>query len=127
MAETSVVRIRRKGGGEVVSGCDVYIGRRASMGGWRLPASVWANPFTAKACGSAEEACRRYEAYLRARRPDLMARLPELRGKRLGCWCAPGPCHGDVLVRLLRAQLAEADLACSEELGSSSDASSGSP
>jgi len=26
--------------------------------------------------------------------------LPELRGKDLGCWCAPENCHGDVLLAL---------------------------
>jgi hypothetical protein len=26
--------------------------------------------------------------------------LHELRGKDLVCWCAPKPCHGDVLLRL---------------------------
>jgi len=26
--------------------------------------------------------------------------LPELKGKRLGCWCAPLPCHGDILREL---------------------------
>src|SRR3954454_4346188 len=30
----------------------------------------------------------------------LMAALPELRGKDLLCWCAPGACHGDVLIEL---------------------------
>lgn len=24
----------------------------------------------------------------------------ELYGKRLGCWCAPKPCHGDILLRM---------------------------
>jgi hypothetical protein len=33
----------------------------------------------------------------------LMAALGELRGLVLGCWCAPRPCHGDVLVRLANA------------------------
>lgn len=28
--------------------------------------------------------------------------LHELRGKTLGCWCHPEPCHGDVLCRLVR-------------------------
>lgn len=32
--------------------------------------------------------------------PRTAAALPELAGKTLGCWCAPRPCHGDVLVRL---------------------------
>jgi hypothetical protein len=30
----------------------------------------------------------------------LMDALPELRGCDLVCWCAPLPCHGDVLLRL---------------------------
>ena len=96
---TSVVRIRRKGG-RVVQDCDVYIGRRMTMGGWNLPASPWANPFTARECGSRAGAARRYEEWLKNERPDLLARLPELRGKRLGCWCKPDACHGDVLARL---------------------------
>jgi len=100
--KTAVVRIRRSKG-EVVQDCDVYIGRRLTMGGWRLSESEWANPFTVKACGSREEACRKYEAWLLGGRPDLVARLPELRGKTLGCWCAPAACHGDVLARLADA------------------------
>jgi hypothetical protein len=33
--------------------------------------------------------------------PELMASLGELRGLRLGCWCAPKRCHGNVLVELM--------------------------
>jgi hypothetical protein len=29
-----------------------------------------------------------------------MAALPELRRKDLACWCAPLPCHGEVLLEL---------------------------
>lgn len=94
----SVVRIRRKGG-VVVQDCDVYIGRKCTMGGWNLPESKWANPFSIKECGSAKEAVRRYDEYIR-QNPELLKALPELKGKRLGCWCSPNPCHGDVLVRL---------------------------
>lgn len=31
---------------------------------------------------------------------DLMSSIHELKGKRLGCWCAPRSCHGDILSRL---------------------------
>jgi hypothetical protein len=31
---------------------------------------------------------------------ELLAALPELAGKTFGCWCAPRPCHGEVLARL---------------------------
>ena len=99
-ATTTVVRVRRKGG-EVVQDCDVYIGRRMCMGGWKLAESDWANPFTVKQYGSNEVVCNLFESWIRTERPDLMARLPELRGKTLGCWCKPAACHGDVLARLV--------------------------
>jgi hypothetical protein len=96
---TRVVRLRRKGG-VVVQDCDVYIGRECKTGGWNLPRSKWANPFTIRSEGSSEAAVARYRAYVLAS-PTLMASLDELRGKTLGCWCKPKPCHGDVLVHLL--------------------------
>ncbi len=94
----TVVHLKRKDG-VVVQDCDVYIGRAMNMGGWRLLASKWQNPFKLKDYPSAQVVCEKYEEYLR-RSPDLMRALPELRGKRLGCWCKPAPCHGDVLVKL---------------------------
>jgi hypothetical protein len=68
---------------------DVYIGRP----------SKWGNPFVIGQDGSRAEVIRKYHAWLLTQ-PDLMASLPELRGKILGCWCAPQPCHGDVLTKL---------------------------
>ena len=100
MSATRVVRIRRKGGLEVVS-CDVYIGRPMYQGGWRLPGSKWANSFKVTPKFSREMVVAAYEDYVRSS-PELMACLPDLEGMRLGCWCAPLPCHGDVLVKLLR-------------------------
>ena len=102
-----VVRIRRRGG-RVVQDCDVYVGRRMTMGGWNLKESKWANPFTVKQCGgSAAEAVRRFRAYLEETRPDLAAAAAvELRGKTLGCWCAPKPCHADVLAEIANRAVA---------------------
>lgn len=34
--------------------------------------------------------------------PILIANMASLSGKRLVCFCAPRPCHGDVLARLWR-------------------------
>jgi hypothetical protein len=34
------------------------------------------------------------------RQPALMAALHELRSKNLVYWCAPEPCHADVLLEL---------------------------
>lgn len=101
--KTSVVRIRRTGG-EVVQDCDIYIGRAMYMGGWKLPKSKWANPFTVKECGnSSTVAVQKYRAWL-LQQPELLKQLPELKGKVLGCWCKnkpEDPCHGDVLVEFV--------------------------
>ena len=35
-------------------------------------------------------------------RPELLDALHELKGKRLGCYCKPAACHGDVLVELVK-------------------------
>jgi len=72
---------------------DVYIGRP----------SKWGNPFVIGKDGTRDEVIKKYEAWLRTQ-PALLAALPELRGKVLGCWCAPQACHGDVLARLAEAQ-----------------------
>lgn len=103
--ETQVVAIQRKNG-QIIVGCDVYIGRQCYRGGWNLPKSPFANPFTVKKCGSVEKAVEKYEEYIRGRK-DLLALLPQLKGKVLGCWCKKNnltsvPCHGDVLVKLIR-------------------------
>jgi len=86
---------------------DIYIGHQAppsmSPTGKYLPKSIWANPFNKEFRRgeiTREEAIAKYREYVLAS-PSLMARLPELWGKTLGCWCAPLPCHGDVLVELL--------------------------
>jgi len=67
----------------------VYVGRP----------SRWGSPFVIGRDGDRAEVIRKYEEYLRSRQ-DLMAQLQELRGKDLVCWCAPLPCHADVLLRL---------------------------
>lgn len=92
MPETRVVNMRKEA-------FDVYIGRGRG--------SPWGNPYSHRAGTLAKyvvltpgEAITRYEAYLR-NTPELLARLHELKGKRLGCWCKPNPCHGDVLVKLV--------------------------
>lgn len=77
---------------------DVYIGRE--NGRYRLKRSDWYNPFKIGKDGTREEVISKYERYLLEECPDLVERLPELEGKVLACWCAPQPCHGDVLARL---------------------------
>jgi hypothetical protein len=61
--------------------------------------SKWGNPFSPQEVGGRRIAIEMYENWLREQ-PELMASLWELKGKVLGCHCAPSPCHGEVLVRL---------------------------
>lgn len=70
---------------------DVYIGRPG----------IWGNPFAIGKDGSRADVIQKYREWIVAQ-PDLMNAIAGLRGKTLGCWCAPLPCHGDVLAELAR-------------------------
>ena len=85
---------------------NVYIGRNAAKYAQRgVHDSKWSNPFicsdwdASKADWVVEEMMKIYEKYVR-KNVVLMNSLHELEGKVLGCWCKPGVCHGDVLVKL---------------------------
>lgn len=87
---------------------NVYIGRAGVVfvDGVRFPltASLFANPFKIGKDGTREEVLTKYREYMTARLEDsdeLVDQLLTLRGKNLGCWCAPEPCHGNVLVELM--------------------------
>lgn len=62
--------------------------------------SKWGNPFYIGTDGTREEVVEKYEEWIRGK-PDLMEALDELEGRTLVCYCAPKPCHGDVLLKLL--------------------------
>ena len=77
---------------------NTYIGR----GTRELPPSKWGNPYevgVGKYKYTRKEAISLYEAYILASE-TLKSSLGELVGQSLGCWCAPKPCHGEVLSRL---------------------------
>ena len=91
----------------------VYVGR---AGGGRRGHPL-ANPHKLKANATPDEraACiAKYRAWLQTL-PDLAERLESLRvetnnGERpLGCWCAPLPCHADVLCEFLAAAVPTAN------------------
>jgi hypothetical protein len=71
-------------------------------GGWHLDGSPLANPFRPGPDGTREEVMRKYRDYLLSR-PDLVAQARTLRGKRLGCWCVPLPCHAEVIAEIADA------------------------
>ena len=76
---------------------NVYIGRAK---GTLLPESKWANPFKIADWGSRETVVKLYKQYL-LEDEELLNSLGDLKGKNLGCWCAPNLCHGDILHHLL--------------------------
>ena len=69
---------------------DIYIGRKG-----KGQDGFWGNPFSK---GNREENIAKFEEYLLSPRGlPLMKALPELLNKRLGCFCKPEACHGDIL------------------------------
>lgn len=67
----------------------VYVGRP----------SKWGNPFVIGRDGTRDDVIAKCRTWI-MRQPALLAALDELRGKDLVCWCAPEPCHADVLLDL---------------------------
>ena len=81
----------------------LYIGR----------GSIWGNPFTSiqnrqtKAefiVATREESVLAYKDYI-LKSPVPLHRLLELNGHKLGCFCKPQSCHGDILVYLLKGMI----------------------
>lgn len=81
------------------AGSFVYVGRPHPLG----------NPFALADPG--DDAARavvieRYSRWLHTnaeRSARFRARLEKLRGQDLGCWCAPRPCHAQVIIDWLAA------------------------
>jgi hypothetical protein len=86
MSKTRVVNRRKES-------YDVYIGR----------GSKWGNPFRLGRAGTREEVIKKYEDWI-IHNDVLMQDLHELKGKKLGCYCKPLRCHGDILVKLIEAE-----------------------
>ena len=85
MSRTTLVNLKKK------KDCDVYIGRP----------SLWGNPFQIGKDGDREEVIQLYKDYVK-QSPELLKQIHQLQGKVLGCWCSPKPCHGNVLITLLK-------------------------
>jgi len=78
----------------------IYIGRRRGAGGDGL-----GNPYKVGRDGIRSEVITKYRRYFLARMRDdqdnFNEKIEKLRGKRLFCFCAPLPCHGDVIAEWL--------------------------
>lgn len=60
----------------------------------------WGNPFMMRHEGERERVCQLFELYAEWRLTVDPHWLEPLRGKHLGCWCAPKRCHAETLLRM---------------------------
>nr|QBK92664.1 MAG: protein of unknown function DUF4326 [Pithovirus LCPAC401] len=102
------VRIKIKGG-VIIQDCDVYVGRRCTMGGWNDVPQVakgnakWCNPFKGPL------GVEKYDSYIRnsiKSDPTMVTDLKSFGGKTLGCFCnnqgtIDNPlCHATVIAKI---------------------------
>lgn len=102
MSETTVVNFRQEK-------CDVKITRTPKNQIPPPPAfGCFGNPYPVGVYGRAN-CIAKYRDYFMDRvenDADFRAAVLALKGKRLGCFCKPEACHGDVIKEWLDAQVA---------------------
>ena len=79
---------------------DVYIGR-AGKG----KDGYWGNPYDLLSY-TREESLQFFQEYFFQRieeDPEFAKRLHDLRGKSLGCFCSPKPCHGHIIAEYVNS------------------------
>lgn len=88
---------------------NIYIGRSrvVFIDGIRYPFenSIWSNPYKINDTQSREQVLELYYEYIKKKiekEPTLVDELIKLKGKKLGCWCKPDKCHGDILLDLIK-------------------------
>ena len=77
--QTTVVNIRHEP-------CEVFIGRP----------SRWGNPWSIGKDGNRRQVIAKYREWIKTQ-PHLLTQVKNLKGRKLGCFCAPQMCHGDIL------------------------------
>lgn len=90
--KTTVVNLRKEP-------YDVYIGRI----GWNED-GYFGNPFKLEKGnpkGSTLEKFKKYFYDRLTKDSNFKIRVHALKGKKLGCFCKPGPCHGDIIAEYL--------------------------
>lgn len=106
--ETKVVNIKQEQ-------CEVYIGRSSK------DELHFGNPFSHKSTDLAykvntlEDSIQEFVNWLQdddtdiepERRKWILENIPNLKGKRLGCFCKPSVCHGDILAALTEGESLE--------------------
>ena len=80
---------------------DVYIGR-AGKG----QSGYFGNPFPLLDKANRGSTLEKYKAYFDKRIEtdiEFKEKIQSLKGKRLGCFCKPHPCHGDIIAEYLES------------------------
>lgn len=90
---TEAPRVVRRERGKPLPPNTVYVGRP----------SGWGNPFKIGEHGTREEVIAKYREWFECHPWAKRKAVRELRGKNLACWCAPEPCHADVLLEIANA------------------------
>jgi len=95
---TTVINIRRKKG-QKRPHCDVLIDRTSPFGN---PHNIGFCPVCNKV-HDRKEAIAEYKKdfYICLTDSEFRDSVLKLKGKTLGCWCKPLPCHGDIIVEYL--------------------------
>jgi hypothetical protein len=65
--------------------------------------SKWGNPYKIGVDGDRAAVIEKFQQFIAGDTPTAVAlreALPELQGRRLVCFCAPEPCHGDILAAM---------------------------
>lgn len=99
----------------------VYVGRKNDT--WKMPMSIFCNPFPMKREYQREKVIEKYRKFLNGDysndaslvnavacslgfsdaetwRQAILQQIPALRGKKLVCWCSPKHCHAEVLAEI---------------------------
>jgi len=62
--------------------------------------SIFGNPFEIGRDGTRAEVIQKYREWVK-NRPDVLKAIESLPADAtLGCWCAPKPCHGHVIIEI---------------------------
>ena len=94
---------------------DVYIGRRGKFmvlhgGTGEGEDGYFGNPFPLKHESLRADVLAKFRTYFYerlGRDEEFKRRVLALKGKRLGCYCTPSPCHGDIIAEYLNNLEAE--------------------
>lgn len=101
--EARVVNIRKER-------YDIYIGRagKGKDGYFGNPVKVGGRcPFCSAIHATAGSTIECYRVYFSRRLANdamFLEMVKTLKGKKLGCFCKPNPCHGDVIVEYLNGE-----------------------